>query len=200
MTPSDAGESGEGNDRTTATLSERLSAGLDRFTGRFDPLSRGLDRGGRRSRFVAFLGRCARGVERSRIVRWLTREPDPDVIVIDLTESSTIGPVLRVLDRMAAALAAPARASRIRRATTRAVATVEENAVPFASAVLLGVVLATLALTWKGAGPLWLAALAIAGVAGLLGLGVDRSGAALRDSTVRRWAVATVAPPDDRSR
>lgn len=32
--------------------------------------------------------------------RWLTREPDPEVVVIDLRETWTVGPVIRVLDRL----------------------------------------------------------------------------------------------------
>jgi hypothetical protein len=32
--------------------------------------------------------------------RWLTAEPDPDVIVVDLRETVTVGPVILVLDRI----------------------------------------------------------------------------------------------------
>ncbi|MHC3437887.1 hypothetical protein ACYJ1Y_07195 [Natrialbaceae archaeon A-gly3] len=34
----------------------------------------------------------------SFVYRWLTAEPDPDVIVIDLRETRTVGPILSVLD------------------------------------------------------------------------------------------------------
>jgi hypothetical protein len=34
------------------------------------------------------------------IHRWLTAEPDPDVIVVDLRETVTVGPVILVLDRI----------------------------------------------------------------------------------------------------
>lgn len=37
-------------------------------------------------------------VEGSVIYRWLTAEPEPDVIVIDLRETWTVGPVVAVLD------------------------------------------------------------------------------------------------------
>jgi hypothetical protein len=33
--------------------------------------------------------------------RWLTKEPDPDVVVIDLRETYTVGPVIALLDRLA---------------------------------------------------------------------------------------------------
>lgn len=34
----------------------------------------------------------------SRIVQWFLAEPEPEVIVVDLRETYTVGPVLRVLD------------------------------------------------------------------------------------------------------
>jgi hypothetical protein len=37
--------------------------------------------------------------------RWLTAEPDPDVIVIDLRETYTVGPIIHVLDRVVDPLA-----------------------------------------------------------------------------------------------
>jgi hypothetical protein len=39
-------------------------------------------------------------VRSSFLFRWLTKEPDPEVIVIDLTETRTVGPILLVLDRI----------------------------------------------------------------------------------------------------
>ncbi|SDJ69991.1 hypothetical protein SAMN05216226_107188 [Halovenus aranensis] len=38
-------------------------------------------------------------VKSSWLYRWLTAEPDPDVVVIDLRETLTVGPWLRVLQR-----------------------------------------------------------------------------------------------------
>ena len=34
----------------------------------------------------------------SALFQWLTKEPDPEVIVIDLRETRTVGPVIRLLD------------------------------------------------------------------------------------------------------
>lgn len=45
------------------------------------------------------LSRWASG---SRIVQWFLAEPDPDVIVIDLRETYTVGPLLLVSDRFVA--------------------------------------------------------------------------------------------------
>ncbi len=41
-----------------------------------------------------------RVVTNSFAYRWLTKEPDPEDIVIDLRETWTVGPFIRVLDRL----------------------------------------------------------------------------------------------------
>ena len=51
---------------------------------------------------VATLGDWVRA---SWSYRWLTAEPDPDVIVIDLRETYTVGPIIGVLDRVVDPLA-----------------------------------------------------------------------------------------------
>jgi len=43
-------------------------------------------------------------VESSVLYRWLTVEPDPEVIVVDLRETWTVGPALAALDRSIATL------------------------------------------------------------------------------------------------
>ena len=42
-----------------------------------------------------------RWTKRSFLYTWLTTEPEPEVIVIDLRETMTVGPVIRMLDRAA---------------------------------------------------------------------------------------------------
>jgi hypothetical protein len=39
-------------------------------------------------------------VRESYCYRWLTKEPDPDVIVINLRETYTVGPLIALLDRI----------------------------------------------------------------------------------------------------
>lgn len=51
------------------------------------------------------------------LYRWLTAEPEPDVIVIDLRETYTVGPVVALLDRLLDALAPVWRHSSCKRAT-----------------------------------------------------------------------------------
>ena len=43
----------------------------------------------------------ARWTRHAFLYRWLTKEPEPDVIVIDLRETYTVGPFIALLDRMA---------------------------------------------------------------------------------------------------
>ena len=50
---------------------------------------------------VAQVGRYMRA---SFLYRWLTAEPDPEVIVIDLRETWTVGPFITVLDRVVSEL------------------------------------------------------------------------------------------------
>lgn len=60
-------------------------------------VARRLSRWGRR------LGRVVRS---SWVSRWLTAEPEPEVIVIDLRETWTVGPIIAVLDRVIDRIAA----------------------------------------------------------------------------------------------
>ncbi|WP_075937164.1 hypothetical protein [Halosegnis longus] len=39
-------------------------------------------------------------VRDSRLYQWLTTEPDPTVVTIDLRETYTVGPVLKLLERL----------------------------------------------------------------------------------------------------
>lgn len=42
--------------------------------------------------------RLATVTRESYLYRWLTKEPDPEVIVIDLRETYTVGPIIRFID------------------------------------------------------------------------------------------------------
>lgn len=185
----------------TTDLRDRLVTAADRFTDRWAPLSRAVDVWTSHSRFDAALDRFAAVVRDAWIVRWLTTEPEPDPIVIDLRESRMLGPPLSVFDRLLPRLDAAGRTSRVQRAGRGIVGWAERYVVPAVSLLLLGYVVYLLATTWHGASPLWLAALAIAVIAGLLGLTVTESRDVLGRSRFARVAVALVAPPvEDDSR
>lgn len=44
--------------------------------------------------------RASAFIRGSYCYRWLTKEPEPDVIVIDLRETHTVGPILAILERV----------------------------------------------------------------------------------------------------
>jgi hypothetical protein len=44
--------------------------------------------------------RASEFVQQSYCYRWLTKEPDPEVIVIDLRETYTVGPFIKLLDML----------------------------------------------------------------------------------------------------
>ena len=72
---------------------------------------------------AAHIGRYVRN---SFLYRWLTAEPDPEVIVIDLRDTWTVGPILAVFERLLLGLhraQAGSRVGSVFRATTTALQT-----------------------------------------------------------------------------
>lgn len=51
------------------------------------------------SRFHDTTEYFSRITQSSFLYRWLTAEPDPDVVIIDLSETWTAGPIIAILDR-----------------------------------------------------------------------------------------------------
>jgi hypothetical protein len=73
-------------------------------------------------------GRVGTIIKRSWLYRWLTAEPEPDVIVIDLRETRTLGPFITLLDRFIAWLAPYWRQSGLKRAVDGGVAMLDRAA------------------------------------------------------------------------
>lgn len=59
--------------------------------------------------------RASGAVRSSYLYRWLTKEPEPDVIVIDLRETWSVGPVIAALDHVLAWLGPHWRGSTLKR-------------------------------------------------------------------------------------
>jgi hypothetical protein len=173
-----------------AVADSRLVATLERLDGRLS----GLGRGSRVERLAAW-GRHI--VTDSFVYRWLTAEPDPEVIVIDLRETYTVGPFVAIVDRIVERLDAAATASgavalargllaEFRAAPVRLLgATV---ALGCAGVLLVGTVLGAL----DTVPTVVLAALAVAGLAGTQ---VTASWADLVDSRVGQFVIAALEPP-----
>ncbi|MFC7156830.1 hypothetical protein ACFQPA_15440 [Halomarina halobia] len=140
------------------------------------------------------VGRWIRG---SRLHRWLTAEPDPQVIVVDLRETYTVGPVVAALDRVGGWLAPRWRASRPRRALAAGVETFAAAPVRLAGLFAVVAICASLVRTLAGA-PTEIAVGAhlLALAPALVGVRERRSWADLRESRVGRALSAALAPPD----
>lgn len=57
-------------------------------------------------------------VRGSWLYRWLTAEPEPTVVTIDLRETYTVGPILKLLERVITPIAARWEQSRLNEVTT----------------------------------------------------------------------------------
>lgn len=137
------------------------------------------------------LGRWGRG---SRLVQWFLAEPDPEVIVIDLRETYTVGPLLRVLDRVAAIASRIDDRTGISDGVSRLAAIVTS-----APLVVLGVLLASIALggivttiVADGAFGGWLILLGLA----MLATRETRTASELATTRVGKAVIAAFEPPD----
>jgi hypothetical protein len=71
-----------------------------------------LDAATRSSALAGALRTLADYTCHSFLYRWLTKEPEPDVVVIDLRETYAVGPLIALLDRLAPTLERTWRVSR----------------------------------------------------------------------------------------
>ncbi len=132
----------------------------------------------------------------SAIYQWLTAEPDPEVIVIDLRETWTVGPILRVLDRTIDRLADAAAGSR-----AVAIATRGSTAAIAAPLRAGGLVLAALGIVVAVSGVLGATALTRVAVgvglavAGVIAMQDDRDWATLRETRPVELAITAFEPP-----
>jgi len=136
-----------------------------------------------------------RWIRSSWLYRWLTAEPEPDVIVIDLRETYTVGPVLAALDRAVERAAPRWRDSAPDRTLAWASTTVTNAPVGVASWIaILALVGSLLTSIVSGRTPPG-ALLVVLGLA-LLGTRERRSAAELRGSRAGRAIAALLVPPD----
>lgn len=137
------------------------------------------------------LSRWASG---SYIVQWFLAEPDPEVIVIDLRETYTVGPVIRALEWAAGHGSRLAERSGLTAAAQSTAAWARSRPLHVAGIALLGVAIvgtASAVLTSGGFGG-WLVVTGIA----LLALRERRSWGQLRETRVGRALVAAFEPPE----
>ena len=89
------------------------------------------------TRSRAVTERLATWIRSSALYGWLTAEPDPDVIVIDLRETRTVGPVIRIIDRLLTALAESTPSSRVARSGRRLASAFKSRPLRLSGAVVL---------------------------------------------------------------
>lgn len=137
------------------------------------------------------ISRWARG---SRIVSWFLAEPDPEVVVIDLRETYTVGPVLRLLSWVGRRAEATVDRTGLADAWSTALHRIEAE--PLRLVGMLLVVFAVVGLCGTllaGGGPGgWFVLLGL----GLLATRERRSASELADTRVGRAVVAAFEPPE----
>ena len=183
-----------------ATGGSRLVAALGgsvagRLVARVDATARlaGAVEGARTARLGARLRAFATA---SWLYRWLTSEPEPDVIVIDLRETRSVGPAIAATERVGRTLAAGLPTSWLGDRLRGLGLAVRERPIRIASLAALGALAATLPLVVAAGTPaLAVAYLAGAGLAAL-GTRSRRSLAELRET--RAWGLLAAAfePPE----
>lgn len=139
-----------------------------------------------------------RWVKHSAGYQWLTAEPDPQVIVIDLRESIFVGPVIRVLDRLMAGVGAATPSSRMYHQATTAAGAVRASPLRVGGLVLVStIVLHIVVSVFMGSASMSTAVVwAALGVLALVGYRDRRSWAELRETRVVEWIVAAFEPPE----
>ncbi|WP_436344060.1 hypothetical protein [Natronorubrum sp. FCH18a] len=150
------------------------------------------------SRLVDFGTKGRDVLESSFAYQWLTSEPDPEVIVIDLRETRAVGPVIRAVDRVGSELEARSTTSTVVSCVRRFVSVVRARPIRAVSAVVLSAVIASLALVVSrglASEPILLAQLLVAGLA-TLGLRSRSSLKELLETRVGRVLVAAFEPPE----
>jgi len=159
------------------------------------------------ARFVAvasnsWMAQYARGAKRAArsawMYQWLTEEPEPDVVVIDLRETVVVGPIIAVLDSLVTALANNSDQSRTEQLLAYLNQSLIERPIQVFSVVVLAAVASNLALSLSLGDPsptelglrLILASLALAGTR------IELSWDDLTDSHTYELLVSLLEPPE----
>ncbi|ELZ40572.1 hypothetical protein C463_14720 [Halorubrum californiense DSM 19288] len=157
-----------------------------------------IQRAARESSLGRLWRRAGTAIRHSFLYRWLTAEPDPEVIVIDLRETWTVGPFIRLLDAVLDRVFPALDNSRV--ASTARTGVQHTLAAPMVIAgvtLLVGgllVALTSVATQSVGTGRLGLAAALI--VAGGVATRERRSWAKLRETRPVELLIAALEPPE----
>lgn len=150
------------------------------------------------ARVASFGARLRQYVESSMGYRWLTAEPDPDIIIIDLRETRTIGPVIETIDRTSQELTAGMPTSAVTGIVTHLASFGRDRPLRAGSiGILLAVLSSLLAVALAGMASMPVVGLHVL-LAVLAGLGLrsTRSLEELCETRVVRTLVAAFEPPE----
>ncbi|MFP4218568.1 MAG: hypothetical protein ACLFR6_07010 [Salinarchaeum sp.] len=134
--------------------------------------------------------RLERVVRASFLYRWLTKEPDPEVIVIDLRETRTVGPVIALVDWVLAWSVPVARRSWVRRVLYAVGTRLRAAPMRVGGTVVLG-----MGVVWLVVGGVSIGVLVTLAL-GALALREDRSWGELTETRVAGWVQAALEPPE----
>lgn len=150
------------------------------------------------SALTGFARQVARWTRESFLYRWLTAEPDPDVVAIDLRETYTVGPIIAVLDRIVTALAGTGQAASVGSLARATRDHLRAQPVRVLSAVALVALVteATLAVALGTLGGTGVAVRLPVIVVAAVGTQVRVSWAQCRESATYRALVAVLEPPE----
>jgi len=155
---------------------------------------------------LAAAGRAGERIARaSWLYRWLTTEPDPEVVVIDLRETYVIGPILGMLDRSFSVVTSGWSQARSETLLEQVHETIEARPIRTVSLAVLTAIVANLALT-AVLGSLTTTAVGVRLIAASLALAGTRVNASWDDVT-DSWTYSLLVtlleppePPDERER
>ena len=158
----------------------------------------GLASATRGSRLFGVTARLQRFVEASWLYRWLTAEPDPDVVVIDLRETLTVGPWLAAIERAVRWLLPAAASSVLLRLGRGTAALVHARPVQMLSLLVGSGATAGLVLTTAAGEPSRsvVAVLSLGVVFAVLGSREDRSWTEVRESRWVQLLAGAFEPPE----
>lgn len=150
------------------------------------------------ARFGSVVVRAEGATRASLLYRWLTAEPEPDVIVIDLRETRTVGPFLSAVDRGIAAVTPGMASARFTDVAHGFGVAMARRPIRYTSIGILGVVTLSLLgtiLVGRPDGTAIVVHLVVA-AGGLLGLRSTHSLADLQETVLWRWLAEAFEPPE----
>lgn len=137
-------------------------------------------------------------VSGSFIYRWLTAEPEPEVIVIDLRETWTVGPVIKLIDRLVGELTGSAQTSTLVGGARSVATTFREQPV---NVVSLGIIVGGLGFLLVGGLTQSLSVVSAAvailiALVGMFGLGSQRTLNDIQETKAAQLLISAFEPPE----